>query len=1668
MRTIDFSTKIWHPAAFAYAARISTHLDPDADFLDLTQLPSPTRAEILANEIEASIKDGDFLAAIRILDILKDNNRGIFTTLHRNDDSKGGDLMLRDARFAPQLRNDTRMGLAALGDAHQNYVSMGLAYIRATEKLLRSHPKGLLTQDQVHLHQLAIVFFQQLNNKTPPPSQAEAEKALSGLVRGALDPLLRERLNLKTEEAHEQLTRAKDLVNLEAPNVALYTLSRHQIDGDFQARAVVQRHRVQAENLHSDTPADAVFVDVVESDEPIHLPEWFLAKYYGETPGDLDKQAWFSLVPHYMRAPIKQHYKEIREGRMLPTQAREYLPGFRNMWHKRGHFLGANQNAPATCFSDDYHSGTTANAFKGKTKAEKALAKKVNQALAIDNMRAQQEVLQAKMLTVISFLSPYSWPVPTPWIEAHQKKDTDAGKRLRGAEAQLQAENKDVHLSILPQNVGRWGFANKIDNKPQLLKLCGSVYQELTGKNDFQDIIAAKTLTDQEITRVLADIQRGEQKEHLSALLRLAHSCHHHKGSRVWEGTWRNGNLEIAVMFKRLGFTIQSLSDRAIAFVSQCMSGKDREGIAATVTFNENLVSAISGAAMPQYTGKLDNAANRQYEHCFNANRESNTTQLPKAQGGAPGVEGVKEDSSWGLPTRLSQTFARMGIHLVRPEAAINKEVPAKNKQQQQHWQQQWAEIQQISYNNSLNIQQNLAIAMEPGEFHSDSKWYNTLCNALQLRKQVKSPAQLSYDDRNLPDSVVKLLALNPLHQNKHPAEIPLSVKHSLKDVFVVTPTHTDLTSAMQAICAAQESDTTSAIYVDTMRWVTAIAYTLQQQLQHDGRLQQLKDAARYDGDEKTYFIALFTAIIQQQQSACPEYRLMVKHVTTALGEAINANDSIDDALTSFSAQRHDAEKIHRTHECRELTCLLRVAMKTPAMESAKEDLGEKLAQYIDPNNTRYSNYGALQRDVAEEVATLRGDIITDGRSLRNHNCFEALQHIAQFIPVGEEHDPIIMRVQVLARANVDFDNHEEYGKLYTLFLRHMEDNIDSNKKYQDQDDFDNVIAAIYANPNLALQCSYDMTEGVLDAVSSTSGAVESKVTRRLGSWNGFTASFRLFNWWSETPQYQGSLVARFIGTFSRNYKPQAASLASIRSAAKETPTEYRMGTQAQRHDGKARVSPLFEAWLRVQANNAEEGQITHVYFNNLGYDRKDQEGKKEKALSHALHNLENSHQNIAVITLPADKHLMNRNLLHSSGTITRQDAVENILRSPDFHMSKKLENSLFPTPDDDEIRHNYDNDEIHYVKDTPENCIDNARRRAKKRKLDPLMTQSLIDLGFNSESNLTPAQQQALAFHFFKYHFTKFALEKLKPAGFNISCKDGIDRSGVASAWFNLIKSINRHLDKPREHAPMSERDFQQALHAAATMVKGRGLNHHREVIWNVVDCYVNAQQAALENSDAAWLIAWRDKHCPKKQRKRLVSDACIQAKRNINDLTDSDAKTAALAVIDEAVELYHQGHAKHTDLLTVVRQTEQLMQSPTHQRLAAYEALSKQLHKRSACQTLAGAMILLVSAIPALIGLIIHSSFLICHSLNKSRSARGAVVPPIPHQRLDDENAPHLPPAKKGAFYARPLRYGWEKFQHGTLFGHKKAMLGQAAILTEKHNDNLENDFQQHINPA
>ncbi|QGN94126.1 hypothetical protein Psal071_02611 [Piscirickettsia salmonis] len=471
---------------------------------------------------------------------------------------------------------------------------------------------------------------------------------------------------------------------------------------------------------------------------------------------------------------------------------------------------------------------------------------------------------------------------------------------------------------------------------------------------------------------------------------------------------------------------------------------------------------------------------------------------------------------------------------------------------------------------------------------------------------------------------------------------------------------------------------------------------------------------------------------------------------------------------------------------------------------------------------------------------------------LHNENSYDYLSqvNIPDYMVRDSESFPAVAGVAEIAK-HAKYDHSFCYGDLYTDFLQELEDYIEdysskNSGRLPADIGFKELIDSIYFNESQVLEHTGRVIAPIVRGCHRPS-ELASAITHAL------TPALRINR---TTPTHAGSKEGRFYAMMAANFKPMhVTSIPSVRKYSYQQagqqiaqPIELRLGTQGQRKEGCARVSPLFAAWCEVQASKPVKNKISHLYINNLGKDRRDytwnliKQGEKERVLTLKLEEFgRENYPHIAVITLPASDGMLSTYSLKSTELVAMENIKESILsialkNGKDFYISEFVKHLLY----------------------TGSLFKEQGKDSDEYKKLTELLEKSIKTLGFEGKSQLSKRERHALYFHFLKSDLSQYIIETLQPNSFNMTCKDGIDRAGIASAYYNLMRSMKGQMC-------LSQEEFERALHAAPALVKGRGMNHHIETLWNVVDCYLNSMKERDEGHQVPlWLTQWRDKNRP------------------------------------------------------------------------------------------------------------------------------------------------------------------------------------------------------------
>lgn len=510
---------------------------------------------------------------------------------------------------------------------------------------------------------------------------------------------------------------------------------------------------------------------------------------------------------------------------------------------------------------------------------------------------------------------------------------------------------------------------------------------------------------------------------------------------------------------------------------------------------------------------------------------------------------------------------------------------------------------------------------------------------------------------------------------------------------------------------------------------------------------------------------------------------------------------------------------------------------------------------------------------------------------LHNLNCYRFLRELRLPV-VNSELVPEVVQIDSIIQKTNSYEKTTAYGALYFQLMTSLEKMIATGAL--ESPEWDDFILSLYKNDNQNLAKTYVFMEDCVLEKLPSGASVQSLIKQKIRDENPSINPF--------TPAQLGSKQNSCIGMVYPYYKPtHMTNLATVRRYrynAKTASQELRLGTQGQYHGYFSRVDPLFKRYLRAQKKSqVSSSPITHIYFNNLPNDRYPFTYQRffETNLTYSLQYLEQDNPNIAVITLPADKGLMAHcdialTNLCVDRLVTEQLFLDTALESVstkqiirDFHISPKIRELIFGTKENE------------------------------KAMLKQLLDLSFLKMGCSQHNELSTAQRQAVWVHFIKFELPQYIINVLQPDTYNFACKDAIDRGGISSAYYNLLKSFDTH-------QPMSRDEFEQALHAAPLMVKGRGMNEHIDIIWNALDHYITAQKIAEQESSKQWLIAWRDANCPPERAGELLErrlDECISKLQNHEHASVTHHAFEVFQAIKQCDRTYARNHALFLDVV-------------------------------------------------------------------------------------------------------------------------------------------------------
>ncbi|MCW8443681.1 hypothetical protein OQJ05_06425 [Fluoribacter gormanii] len=549
---------------------------------------------------------------------------------------------------------------------------------------------------------------------------------------------------------------------------------------------------------------------------------------------------------------------------------------------------------------------------------------------------------------------------------------------------------------------------------------------------------------------------------------------------------------------------------------------------------------------------------------------------------------------------------------------------------------------------------------------------------------------------------------------------------------------------------------------------------------------------------------------------------------------------------------------------------------------------------------------------------SVKNEVNLTSDAIHNRNCYAyfvqlktAISHCQDVVELQSEF------TKVHEVMEQEYNKDYPYGDLYSSCISALEKYIETNPTEKVKK-LDELVLAIYHNDNKILEESSNWINDIGAQIHPRKSNVGKKIQKTIKD------TKKTVN--RHSPNSADGVFRRLYNLFADNFKPQyETNLPTIKNfpyKEDSDPIEYRFSTQAQRHNGQTRISPLFKRWLQINAETSEQ-PICHIYFNNLGLDRSDYDiaGSKEKDLTLELHKLEDDPSlKVLVITLPAHEGLMEASDYEKTNDrISAVSAFGEFLDIASENTSKKVISDFHISP-------------------TARNLLFGEKQN---QILKELLLNSFRAQGLSTKNYISSAEKQAVWVHFIKYELPNYIIQKVKPKSFNFSCKDAIDRGALSSTYYNLLRSFK--LEKP-----ITKKEFERSLDAAAANVKGRGMNFHRKIIWNALNTYVNANYPKLiKNEKKSWLIHWRDMNCPEIKTKQILKTRLKQTIEQFNALPEENVniKKIGLRLLNTVKKLDKQKSCSDELLLEIISRTSELVNTSSEESVRNYVVLTDAL---------------------------------------------------------------------------------------------------------------------------
>lgn len=230
-----------------------------------------------------------------------------------------------------------------------------------------------------------------------------------------------------------------------------------------------------------------------------------------------------------------------------------------------------------------------------------------------------------------------------------------------------------------------------------------------------------------------------------------------------------------------------------------------------------------------------------------------------------------------------------------------------------------------------------------------------------------------------------------------------------------------------------------------------------------------------------------------------------------------------------------------------------------------------------------------------------------------------------------------------------------------------------------------------------------------------------------------------------------------------------------------------------------------------------------HIYFNKLPLRTKLYLHNTEIGPAEALHAFAKNNPHLVCIHLPVNTGLLHKKYLLSTKTVSLNQIftdLQKIITKP----------SINPKNGEVIFSHAAINNNF-YIPTSIRSLLFGKNETNYDEKIKKLWNETLSFFQLKeNEKPISEKKRTLLLFHFFNYELPQFILQSIQPETFNFSCKDGIDRGGIASSYFRIASEIEawQHATT-EEDKKIHENNIQTEINevnVAARFAVGRDMN--------------------------------------------------------------------------------------------------------------------------------------------------------------------------------------------------------------------------------------------------